>query len=114
MFGSKTARDIVRADVLKLTYTAHDLDAFARDQGHTGAPFPWDSEDRLRRRARLDALFFILYGIPTADVDYMLGTFPIIREQEEALYGGRFRSRTLIMNYMAAILAGNPDAAVAG
>jgi predicted small lipoprotein YifL len=112
-FGTKTAEQIVRDDVLALTYTAHDLAAFAADTGHTGPPFRWNAEDRLRRRARLDALFFHLYGLNAGDADYVMGTFPIVRQQEEATYG-RFRTRELVLNYMAALAAGNPDANVAG
>ena len=29
-FGDKTVREIVREHVLKLTYTAHDMEQFAR------------------------------------------------------------------------------------
>ncbi len=113
-FGPKTAEDIIREDVLRLTYTSHDMGAFARDQGYDGPPFGWDEEDRLRRRARLDALFFHLYGIDRDTANYILGTFPIVRREEEQRYGGRFRSRDLILGYMAALAAGAPDAPVAG
>jgi hypothetical protein len=113
-FGTKTAEQIVREDVLALTYTAHDMAAFARDMGHTGPPFPWNPEDRLRRRARLDALFFHLYDLDRDAADTVMSTFPIVREQEEAAYAGRFRSRDLVLNTMAALAAGNPDANVAG
>ena len=112
-FGAKTAERIVREDVLALTYTAHDLAAFAADMGHKGPPFRWNPEDRLRRRARLDALFFHLYGLDADDAAYVMGTFPIVQEQEKAAYG-RFRTRELVLNYMAALTAGNPDANVAG
>jgi hypothetical protein len=113
-FGPKTAEQIVRDDVLALTYTAHDMAAFATDLGHEGPPFRWNPEDRLRRRARLDALFFYLYGLKREEAEYVLGTFQIVREQEEAAYGGRFRTRDLVLNYMAALAAGKPDAMVAG
>jgi hypothetical protein len=112
-FGRRTAAEIIRDDVLHLTYTAHDMAGFARDQGYDGPPFRWDEDDRLRRRARLDALFFHLYGLEREDADYVLGTFPIVRREEEARWG-RFRSRDLILGYMAALAAGVPDAAVAG
>jgi hypothetical protein len=111
--GSRTAAEIIREDVLHLTYTAHDMAQFARDQGYDGPPFRWDEEDRLRRRARLDALFFHLYGLDREEADYVLTTFPIVRREEEARWG-RFRSRDLILAYMAALAAGAPDAAVAG
>ncbi|HJS84852.1 MAG TPA: restriction endonuclease, partial [Acetobacteraceae bacterium] len=113
-FGAKSAEQIVREDVLRLTYTARDMAAFARDQGYDGEPFPWDEEDRLRRRARLDAVFFHLYGLGSEEAEYVLGTFPIVRREEEARFGGRYRSRDLVLGWMAALAAGAPDAAVAG
>lgn len=61
-FGDKTAAEIVRDDVLALTYTAHDMEPFARDLGYDGSPFAWDENERRTRRARLDALYFHLYG----------------------------------------------------
>ena len=51
----------MKDDVLALTYTANDMELFARDMGYTGKPFKWDEGDRARRRARLDALYFMLY-----------------------------------------------------
>lgn len=111
--GPKTAEEIIREDVLRLTYTAHDMKGFAADMGHTGPPFAWDEEDRMRRRARLDALFFHLYGLDREDADYVLGTFPIVAREETERFG-RFRTRALILAYMAALAAGNPDAPVVG
>lgn len=113
-FGTQTAADIIRGDVLRLTYSANDMKPFAIDQGYEGPPYRWDAEDRLRRRARLDALFFLLYGLTREEADYVLGTFPIVREQEAAVYGGRFRTRDLVLNFMAALEAGRPDADVQG
>lgn len=112
-FGPKTAEQIIREDVLHLTYTAHDMEGFARDQGYEGPPFAWGEADRLRRRARLDAVFFHLYGLDRDAADYVLGTFPIVAREERARHGGWFLSRDLILGYMAALAAGNPDAEVA-
>jgi hypothetical protein len=81
--------------------------AFARASGHDGAPFAWDAEDRLRRRARLDAVFFHLYGLDRAAAATVLDTFPRIRREEG-------RSKELILGFMAALAAGHPDAPVAG
>lgn len=55
-------------------------------------PFIWDGEDRRHRMARLDALFFHLYGIDRNAAYYILNTFPIVREHDEKQFG-RFRTR---------------------
>ena len=112
-FGQRTAEEVVRADVLALTYTAHDLAPFARDQGHAGPPFQWNEEGRLRRRARLDAVFFLLFGMNRATAGAVMDTFPILRRMEEERYG-RFRTRALVLHMMAALEAGNPDAQIDG
>ena len=62
-FGDHTAADLVHHHVLRLTYTAHDMAPFARDLGHHAPPFLWDEEERRHLRARLDALYFHLYGL---------------------------------------------------
>ena len=54
-FGTKTASDIVHDHVLRLTYTAHDMEPFRRDLGYDGPPFVWDEEERRHLRARLAA-----------------------------------------------------------
>jgi hypothetical protein len=112
--GATTAEAIVRDHVLRLSYTAHDLKPFAEDLGHHGPPFAWDPEERLHLRARLDALFFLLYGLDRAAADHILGTFPIVREEEERQFAGRFRSRALILGYMAAFSADDPESRIAG
>ncbi len=110
--GATTAEAIIRDHVLRLSYTAHDLKPFAEDQGYDGPPFRWDPEERLHLRARLDALFFLLYGLDRDAADYILGTFPIVQKEEIARYG-RFRSRELVLGYMAAFAAGDADSRIA-
>lgn len=126
-FGLKSAADIVKAAVLELTYTAHDMAPFARDMGHVDAkgevlpPFIWDEERRLHLRAKLDALYFILYGVydpadPAGsrdDIRYIYSTFPIVERQDIAAYG-TYRSRDLALAYINTLMAGQPDAEVAG
>jgi hypothetical protein len=104
--GGHLLADFVRHEVLHLSYTAVDLEPFARDLGHDGDPFPWDEEDRLHRRARLDALFFHLYGVSRNDADYVLNQFPIVREDDEKTHG-RFLTRDLVLAYMNAVAAGD-------
>jgi hypothetical protein len=122
-FGPRTAGEIVRQAVLELIYTAHDLAAFARDLGHVGPdgavlpPFAWDPVRRLRLRARLDAVFFHLYGVfdpadrarSRDDVAYVYSTFPIVERQETAEHG-RYLSRDLCLAYCNTLAAGQPYA----
>jgi hypothetical protein len=102
--GGVNIADFIRTEVLALTYTAHDMAGFARDLGHVNAsgvvkpPFIWDAGDRAHRMARLDALFMHLYGLSEADADYILSTFPIVREKDLAAFG-TFRTRDLILAY---------------
>ena len=111
-FGPKTAAQIIREAVLELTYTAHDMAPFARDLGYDGDPFVWDDDRRLQLRAKLDAVFFHLYGITDRDdIRYIYSTFPIVRRQETAAYG-TYRSCDLCLAYMNALAAGQPDAEV--
>ena len=110
-FGDKTARDLVRHHVLRLTCTARDIAPFARDLGHNAPPFPWNEEDRRHLRARLDALYFLLYGVSRADAAYVLETFPIVRRQDDAEFG-RYRTRDLVLAYMNALSAGDSESRI--
>lgn len=110
-FGSKTAKEIVCADLLALTYTASDLEPFARELGYEGPPYRWDEEDRRNRRARLDALYLHLYGIGREDADYILSTFPIAERHDRASHN-RYLTRDLILAWMNALEAGEPDAEI--
>ena len=111
-FGDTTARELVRDHVLRLTYTAHDMAPFARDLGYDGPPFVWDEEERRHLRARLDALYFILYGLSREDAAYVLETFPIVRREDESAFGS-FRTRDLVLAYMNALAAGDTGTVVA-
>ena len=103
-FGPKTAAEVVREAVLELTYTAHDMAAFAVAIGHVGEtgevlpPFRWDDERRLNVRAKLNALYFHLYGVPDReDIRYVYSTFPSVQRDERAAYGA-YRSRDLCLS----------------
>ncbi len=111
-FGDRTAADLVKDHVLRLTYTAHDMAPFARDLGYDGDPFAWDEEDRRHLRARLDACYFHLYGLSRDDAGYILDTFPIVKRQDAAEFGG-YRTRDLVLAYMNALAAGDAETVVA-
>lgn len=113
--GSVKIADFIRAKVLALTYTAHDMAPFARDlgyvyesgprKGEVKPPFVWDDEDRRQRMAVLDALFFHLYGLNADDAAYILDTFPIVREQDTRAFG-RYRTKDDVLAKLAQIEAG--------
>lgn len=63
-------RAFIISRVLELTYTAWDLEPFARDLGYEGPPFKWDEERRFLIRCELDAAFFHLYLPSTPDGDW--------------------------------------------
>ena len=105
--------DFVVPQVLALSYTAHDLAPFARDLGYvdaTGqvlAPFVWNAEERRARMAALDALFMHLYGLGADDAAYVLESFPIVRQHDEAAFG-RYRTRDDVLAWLAHLA---PDSA---
>jgi hypothetical protein len=101
-----TVADFVAPQVLVLSYTAHDMAPFARDLGYVDdagqvlAPFVWDEEERRVRLAALDALFFYLYGLDADDAAYILGTFPIVRDQDQKAFG-RYRTEDDILQFLS-------------
>ena len=111
-FGHKIARNFVLDHVLRLTYTAYGMTPFARDLDYDGPPFLWDEEERRHLPARLDVLYFHLYGINKGDAEYILSTFPMVKRDDEAEFG-RYRTRDLILAYMNALAAGDTETVVA-
>lgn len=94
--------DFIIQSVLELTYTAWDLQPFAYELGYDGAPFVWDDERRFLMRCELDALYFHLYGIERADVDYIMETFPIVKRKDEAAHG-EYRTKSVIVDMYEAM-----------
>ncbi|MDE0097668.1 MAG: hypothetical protein OXS40_15080 [Gammaproteobacteria bacterium] len=117
-FGLKTAEEVVRDIVLELTYTAHNMAPFALDMGHVDnegevlPPFRWDEERRMNLRAKLDAVYFHLYGVTDReDIRYIYSTFPII-EREECKAWGKYLSCELCLAWVNALAAGDSDAEI--
>lgn len=88
---------------------------FARDMKYVNSddsvkpPFAWNEGRRLTLRAKLDAIYFCLYGLTERDdVRYIYSTFPIV-EREEVDRWGQFASRDLCLAWMNALNAGRPD-----
>jgi hypothetical protein len=97
-----TLRDWLLPRVLELTYTAWDLEAFARDVGFDGPPFRWDAERRFLLRCELDAAFFHLYGLNREDTAYVMDTFPIVRKHDEKAHG-EYRTKRVILEIYDAL-----------
>ncbi|XXF81228.1 N-6 DNA methylase [Myxococcaceae bacterium GXIMD 01537] len=106
-----TLRDWILPRVLELTFTAWDLEPFARDVGDDGPPFLWDRERRFMLRAELDAVFFHLYGVSRDDADYIMDTFPVVKKNDEKAYDEYRTKRVVLERYdalAAAAASGKP------
>src|SRR5262249_16825988 len=91
-----SVRDWLLPRVLELTYTAWDLEPFARDVGYHGPPFRWDPERRFLLRCEVDAAFFHLYGLSRNETDYVMETFPIVRKNDEKVYR-EYRTKRVVL-----------------
>lgn len=81
---------------MELSYTADDLEGYAREFGYSGSPFRWDESRRFLLRCELDAAYLHLYGIERADVDYIMETFPIVKRKDEQAHG-EYRTKRVIL-----------------
>ena len=94
--------------VLELTYTAHDLIAWAKDLGHIGPPFAFNPDRRAQLRAELDAYYARLYGLTRDELRYILDpsdvmgddypseTFRVLKNGELRDFG-EYRTQRLVL-----------------
>jgi hypothetical protein len=102
--------------VLELTYTAHDLQAWADDLAaydprpadQRTSPFPWNPERRAQLRAELDAYYARLYGLTRDELRYILDpadvmgadypseTFRVLKKNEINEFG-EYRTQRLVL-----------------
>lgn len=104
-------RDWLLPRVVELTYTAWDLQPFARDVGEEGPPYLWDTARRSLLRAELDAAFFHLYGVSRDDADYILDTFFVVKKSDEKVHSEYHTKRLILERYdalVAAVARGRP------
>ena len=94
---SRTLEDWVAERVLKLTCTADDMRPLAAAAGFAPGVHKWKDDERARLRAELDAAYFRLYRIDRADVEYILGTFQGIRD-EDAKHNGVGITRSSVLD----------------
>ena len=94
--------ELVVPRVLELTYTAYDLEPFARDLGYDGSPFVWDEDRRHRLRCELDAIFAHMYQLERIDLEWILDaqepsqSFPGLKRSELREYG-EFRTQRYVL-----------------
>lgn len=119
--GTQPTKDWLLPRILELSYTAWDLEAFAKDCGFSGPPFRWDEERRFLLRCELDAAFFHLYlgaknewqrypaalvrefPTPRHAVDYIMDTFPIVKRKDEERFEGDYRTKRVILEIYDAL-----------
>ena len=78
----------------------------------TAPPFIWNEEERRHLRARLDALYFHLYGISREDASYIMDTFPIVSNHDVDKFGS-YRTKEMVLAYMNALAADDTETDVA-
>ena len=71
-----------------------------------------DADYRVQAAARSNSQDRYLYGLSKAEVAYVLETFPIVRREDKAAFDS-YRTKDLILAYMNALEAGDPETMVA-
>lgn len=110
-----TYAELVVPRVLELTYTAHDLQRFARDLGYDGPPFPWDEDRRHRLKCELDAIFAHLYHLDRPDLEWILdapypsASFPGLKRNEIRQFGEYRTQRYVLHAYDQMARGERPD-----
>jgi hypothetical protein len=94
--GGAAPASWIEQRVLEVGFTSHDIHPFAVNLGIDGPPFRWNEERRFAIRAELDAAFFHLYGIERDDADYVMETFPVVRQRDEQRYG-TYRTKEMVL-----------------
>lgn len=104
---SEADLDFIVPRVLELTYTATDLEPWARDLDYEGPPFQFDPERRAELRAELDAYYARLYGLDREALGFILDpqsvkpgypseTFSVLKRSEEKEFG-EYRTQRLVL-----------------
>ncbi|MGH3471374.1 MAG: Eco57I restriction-modification methylase domain-containing protein, partial [Nocardioidaceae bacterium] len=102
----ESMQDRFERRLVELVHTASDTGPLAAAFGDDGPPFHWDPDRRARLRAELDAAVFLLYGYERDDVDYILGTFPIVARHDLDRHGEERTRRLILDAYDGMVAAG--------
>ena len=103
----------IASRVASLLITTDEMSGQNIDSEPPSGLMMWDDERRFLIRCELDAAFFHLYGLARDDVEYIHDTFPIVKRNDEKIYGEHRTARTIIRIYdaMAEAIAGAAAAA---
>ncbi len=105
---TSTEIEFICSRVIELTYTAHDLKAWAEDLGYDGPSFLFDPECRSLLQAELDAYYAHLYGLNRDELRYILDpsdvmgpdypseTFRVLKNNEQRQFG-EYRTQRLVL-----------------
>ena len=97
--------ELIVPRVLELTYTAHDLEGFARDLGYDGPPFSYDDDRRHHLKCELDSIFAHLYQLDRTDLEWILdapkpsASFPALKRNEMQEFGEYRTQRYVLQAY---------------
>ena len=100
-----TWAELIVPRVLKLTYTAWDLQSFAQDLGYEGEPFPWNEQRRHRLKCELDAIYAHMYHLDRDDLQWILdapapsASFPGLKRNEMHEFGEYRTERYVLQAY---------------
>ena len=104
-FATGCYAEFVVPRVLELTYTADDLEGFARDLGYDGPPFPWDDGRRHLLQCELDAAFAHMYQLDRTELQWILdapspsSSFPALKRNEVSEFGEWCTQRYVLQAY---------------
>ncbi|MDR0959644.1 MAG: hypothetical protein LBM23_04695 [Propionibacteriaceae bacterium] len=88
--------DWITSRVATLSCTSWSMAPMAKELTGRAQVVEWNPDHRALIRAELDAAMFHLYGIARDDVDYIMETFPIVKEHDIEEHG-EYRTKRLIL-----------------
>jgi hypothetical protein len=91
-----SVRDWIRARVVALSCSSWSMAPMAEELTGQRRVYPWEPEKRFLIRCEIDAAMFRLYGVPRDDLDYIMDTFRIVKEDDEAAKG-EYRTKRIFL-----------------
>ena len=97
--------ELIVPRVLELTYTAHDLEPFARALGYEGDPFVWNDKRRHQLKSELDAIYAHMYKLEREELKWILDapypstSFPTLKKNEMKEFGEYRTQRYVLAAY---------------